>query len=217
MSELAIYGPLSPQRWGFLPTSQFWVRAWLTPISLVYWAGYILFFTLADYIQLNWWQTALGVCAFHEIWGGLLERRYRRTLARRPRPSPTAMEAVEAATVPALTERGLPAQREFSAEDWELFVSRVFGRWSGAAQKICVVALCLLFFYPGWESKILAVAWMCGSALIARSCIRRWRREASQRTRPALGGSHEPRPASPALQSVAQPPDLQGHPVNNRL
>lgn len=186
MSDLAIVDtkPLPPQRWGLLPTRQFWARAWLTPIALVYWLGYIGFFSLAESLQSNWWQTALGVCIFHALWGGLVERLCRRRLARR---AANLLEATAAA--PAFPMTGLPSRRdapEFSVDDWEAFVARIFGRGADAVQTLAAVGLCLLFFYPGWPGKLVAVAAMLASTWIARTCLRRWRRDALHGPRPAI-------------------------------
>ncbi|WAS96485.1 hypothetical protein [Nannocystis punicea] len=75
--------PLPPQPWGFLATNQFWSRALLTPIAIIFWAGAAVFFTCTNFFALVWWQQALGLLAFFAVWGGLVERWSRRYFARR--------------------------------------------------------------------------------------------------------------------------------------
>ena len=43
MRGLAPWKPLPPQRWGFLPTLQFWALAFLTPVAFVYYLGVVIF------------------------------------------------------------------------------------------------------------------------------------------------------------------------------
>ena len=58
-----------------------------------------------------------------------------------------------------------------------MFVRRVFGRFAGVASVASDVAFFLLFFYPGWLSKLVAILLMMASFLIVRGCTRRWRAE----------------------------------------
>src|SRR5687768_4569312 len=85
MSALRIYTPLPPQPWGWLPTDQFWARALLTPIAVIYLLAYVFYFSFAMAWGLPWWQNALAVGIIHQLWGGLVERLTRKWLARRHR------------------------------------------------------------------------------------------------------------------------------------
>ena len=55
---------LPAQRWGFMPTDQFWQLAAFMPIT----------FICFNLFALVWWQQALGFSIFYAIWGGLVER-----------------------------------------------------------------------------------------------------------------------------------------------
>ncbi|MDC0717824.1 hypothetical protein [Nannocystis bainbridge] len=173
------YRPLPPQRWGFLATNQFWSRAWLTPISIVFWAGAAVFFSLFDLFALVWWQQALGFLAFYGVWGGLVERYSRKYLARQrvralagPRTDPPEGPADAAAETtsralpepPDASSRALVPSREprpepslvATAETWDDGYERLFGRGAAVAQLVSNVAFGLAIFYPSWPVKLLA-------------------------------------------------------------
>ncbi|WP_434419166.1 hypothetical protein [Nannocystis pusilla] len=53
-----------------MPTDQFWARAFLTPITLIFWLPFAFFFPLTLHFNLTWWQTALGFYLYYQLWGG---------------------------------------------------------------------------------------------------------------------------------------------------
>lgn len=180
--ELAAYRPLPPQRWGFLPTSEFWHFAMLTPISLIFWAGWAVFFTLFDVFALAWWQQALAFMGFYSLWAGLVERYARRHLARRraralasPRDESATVEAptnepAPLATSPAATALA-PAQAPASrlalvqrAESWDLALAQRFGRGAAVASFAFNLAFGLAIFHPSWSVKLLAVLALLAAA-----------------------------------------------------
>src|SRR5690606_34146416 len=67
-------GPLPPQRWGILPTEEFWSLAALTPISFVFWLAALFFYDWLVSFGLPWWQNGLGCMVFAAVWAGLMER-----------------------------------------------------------------------------------------------------------------------------------------------
>lgn len=189
--RIAPYRPLPPQRWGFLPTNQFWAHAWLTPIAIIFWAGAAVFFTFFDLFALVWWQQSLGFLVFYGVWGGLVERYTRRYLARRqvralPRPGTDPLAGLEDATVEApaggpsrLPEPPGPSSRapvpvreprpELSfvatAETWDLAYEKLFGRGADVAQLAVNIVLGLAIFYPSWVVKMLAFLAMLAASL----------------------------------------------------
>ncbi|MBZ5710108.1 hypothetical protein [Nannocystis pusilla] len=165
--------PLPPQRWGILPTNQFWGLAALTPIALIYYLGLLVYFPLLDHLGLVWWQVALALWLYHEIWGGLVERYARGYLARRQRLQAAAVAAPALNSSPGVNRR--PRVPAFAAEDWDVYYARIYGRFSGVVQLTSELEFLLLLFYPGWVSKALAAAWLIGSFLIARAVTHRWK------------------------------------------
>lgn len=188
--EFLLPKPLPPQRWGILPTNQFWALAALTPIAFIYYLGLVLYFPLLDYLGLVWWQVALAIWLYHEIWGGLVERYARRHLAKRQRLPRRAVDSLGSGPTPALSApvysspgatsssvviKAPPRVPAFAAEDWDVYYARVYGRFSGVVQLASELGFLFLLFYPGWVSKVLAAAWLVGSFLIARSVTQRWK------------------------------------------
>lgn len=195
--ELSLAKPLPPQRWGFLPTNQFWALAALTPIAFIYYLGMAMYFPLLDFLGLVWWQVALAIWMFHEVWGGVVERCARRHLARRQiqplqrsgadsgdggASRSSAYFSTGAVTAPVPVDA--PRAPAFTAEDWDVFYARVYGRFSGVVQVVADLGFVLLLFYPGWLSKALALVWLVASTMVARSCKKRW--ESTARAAPRL-------------------------------
>jgi hypothetical protein len=200
MRETAPPKPLPPQKWGFWATNEFWVFASLTPITLLFWAAVPFFFTLIDYLGFTWWQSALAFWVFFGVWGGLIERWSRQYLAgRRPvlgaseaHERPAALEARARsgeAQLVGLAARAPMPPRVPTTEDWTEFYERVFGRLAGVASVASDLGFFLLFFYPGWTSKLVAVLLMTASFFIVRGCTRRWRAASLPAEAPAVGPS----------------------------
>lgn len=178
--EIAPYRPLPPQRWGFLPTNEFWHHAALTPISLIFWAGWAVFFGFFDFFALAWWQRPLVWMIFWWVWAGLVERCVRRYLARQqsralvsPQTEP-AMGREEASVAAPAEERalvrpGLPLRARLGlgqrVESLDLAFAQVFGRGAGAAQLAFTLAFGLAIFYPSWWVKLLGVLAFVGVGL----------------------------------------------------
>lgn len=176
--------PLPPQRWGFLATDQFWARALLTPIAIPFWAGAAVFFVYSNIFALAWWQQALGFLAFYAVWGGLVERWYRRALARRRmllhaehRP------ALDVAMAPALPGDSShepvspPALRPelpivATAEFWDYAFERLFGRAAQVARVVFDIAFVLAIFHPTWTPMIVAIL----AAIVLSLCLGLWQR-----------------------------------------
>jgi hypothetical protein len=185
MREAAPLKPLPPQKLGFWATNEFWVLASLTPITLLFWATVPFFFTFIEYLGFTWWQSALAFWLFFGVWGGLIERWSRQYLAgRRPMLGPAdAHERAAALAAPARSGEAQlagpaapapPPPRVPTTEDWNEFYKRVFGRFAGVASVASDMGFFLLFFYPGWVSKLVAVLLMIASFFIVRGCTRRW-------------------------------------------
>ncbi|PCC69877.1 hypothetical protein SAMN02745121_08187 [Nannocystis exedens] len=216
--KIAPYRPLPPQRWGLLPTDQFWSHAALTPISLIFWAGAAVFFTFFDLFALVWWQQALAWMVFWWVWAGLVERFTRRFLASRrvralasprtdmpvgleeaaveaPTDGPTALsEPLSAPSQPPVTAR-TPGSRLVlvqRAESWELAYERLFGRGAGVAQFAFNLAFGLAIFHPSWFVKLLGILAFLGAA----RGVGAWER------RQAMTGEPKPIPALPPLQAA---------------
>lgn len=221
--KIAPYRPLPPQRWGFLPTNQFWHHAMLTPISLIFWAGAAVFFVFFDLFALVWWQQSLAWMVFWWVWAGLVERYVRRYLARRqvraladPRtdvperladadgeapaggltPLPEPLGPPSRAPVPS---RAPGARLAFvqRVDSWDLVYERLFGRGGEVAQFAFNLAFGLAIFHPSWFVKLLGILALLGAARGVGS----WERRQAMATgvdmaRPALEGD-ERRPADP--------------------
>jgi hypothetical protein len=145
---------LPPQRWGFLPTEQFWSLASFTPIVLVFWLPVGFFYEWLLTLGWPWWQNGLAVMLLATVWSGLVERGSRRHLARRRLRARTEGTPGEAQLVPSSAEldpsavqpQKLPivATREF----WHYAFARLFGRARGIAFKLYEFTIFMAFFYP---------------------------------------------------------------------
>ncbi|WP_096328620.1 hypothetical protein [Nannocystis exedens] len=152
---------------------------------MLFWAAVPCFFVLIEALGFAWWQSALAFWVFFGVWGGLIERWSRRYLAgRRPMCGPAlADERSAALAAPARSEEAqlvgpaapASAPRVPTMEDWNEFYERVFGRLAGVASVASDLVFFLLFFHPGWASKLVAVLLMIASFVIVRGCTRRWR------------------------------------------
>ena len=170
MSALQVYTPLPPQPWGWLPTDQFWARAFLTPIALIFWLPFAVFvFPLTLHFNVAWWQTALGFYLYYQLWGGLVERLARRRLGQRRRMLVADAEIESSSTeeVPAAVSRwsGL--------DDYEHFMTRWFGRYDRLVHHVFHLAFLVFMFYPGWWTKALGVLWILGFTKLVRASARR--------------------------------------------
>lgn len=210
MRELAPWKPLPPQRWGFLPTLQFWALAFLTPLAFVYYLGVVIFVGLVRHLgYAAWWQIALALLVFHEIWGGLLERVSRRYLARRQRRRLSAPFGANTDRALAGDDLALESLPTFTIDDFELFYTRCYGRASGLVRTVSSVAFVLLLFYPSWITLVLALLWLVTSSLVVRSCTKRWKLDALRappRDLPAGGEGATPMTAAAATCCESQGP-----------
>jgi hypothetical protein len=146
--------PLPPQRWGFLPTEQFWSFASFTPIALVFWLPAGFFYEWLVTLGWPWWQNGLAFMAVLTVWSGLVERGSRKYLARRRLRALTEGTLGEAQLIPSSAElvpssaqpQKMPvvATREF----WHYAFARLFGRARGVAFKLYELAIFMAFFYP---------------------------------------------------------------------
>jgi hypothetical protein len=81
--------PLPPQRFGFLPTQEFWELAIYTPIFALSGMGFFfLVEAIADLVGIRfaWWHYALLAFTLSEVWSGIFELFCRRALRRWSRP-----------------------------------------------------------------------------------------------------------------------------------
>lgn len=199
--QIAPYKLLPPQRWGFLPTNDFWHHAALTPISLIFWAGVAVFFSFVDFFAFAWWQQPFVWMTVWWVWAGLVERYTRRYLARRQMQ---ALAAPRADPQEPLTEPPGPPSRApvpsrttgsswalvQRAESWDLAYESLFGRGAKIARIAFDLAFGLAIFHPSWIVKLLGFL-----ALLAA----------------ARGvGSWERRQAMAAGESASGPPPLPG-------
>lgn len=146
--------PLPPQRWGFLPTEQFWNLASFTPIAVVFWLPVGFFYEWILTLGWPWWQNGLSVMVFATVWSGVVERGSRKYLARRRLRALTEGTLGEAQLVPSSAElvsssaqpQKMPivATREF----WHYAFARLFGRARGVAFKLYEFVIFMAFFYP---------------------------------------------------------------------
>lgn len=186
--EIAPYRPLPPQRWGFLPTNEFWHHAALTPISLIFWGGVAVFFSFFDFSALAWWQQSFAWMVVWWVWAGLVERFTRRYLARRQLRALTSRrtelaEGLGEATVEAppneraLAEPAGPPSRTLvrpgaalraklglvqRVESFDLAFAAAFGRGAGVAQFAFQLAFGLAIFHPSGWIKLLGVLALVG-------------------------------------------------------
>jgi hypothetical protein len=229
--DIAPYRPLPPQRWGFLPTNEFWHHAALTPISIIFWAGWAVFFGFFDLYALVWWQQALVWMVFWWVWAGLVERYTRKYLARRqmralasPRTDPPGALEDAAVDAPASELTPLPEPPGLSSrppvpsrtpetrlalvqrvESWDLAYQRLFGRGAEVAQFLFNLVFGLAIFHPSWFVKLLGILALLGAARGVGS----WERRSLGRERgplPASSRSGQSRSLSPAGTGGAEPP-----------
>ncbi|WP_143825510.1 hypothetical protein [Nannocystis exedens] len=171
MSALKVHTPLPPQPWGWLPTDQFWARALLTPIALIFWLPFFAFiFPLTLHFNVAWWQPALGFYLYHQLWGGLVERLARKRLVQRHRRMLVAdAESSSTEKVPA------PASRLSGLDDYEDFMTRLLGRYNRLVHHVVNLAFLVFIFYPSWWTKALGVLWIIGLTKRVRASARRQR------------------------------------------
>ncbi|MFZ6184831.1 hypothetical protein [Nannocystis pusilla] len=149
-----------------MPTDQFWARAFLTPIALIFWLPFVgFFFPLTLYFNVAWWQTALGFYLYYQLWGGLVERLARRRLAQRHRRMLVADADIETSST---EELPAPASRLSGLDDYEHFMTRWFGRYDRLIHHVFHLAFLVFMFYPGWWTKALGVLWILGLTKLAR-------------------------------------------------
>jgi hypothetical protein len=172
-------GPLPPQRWGFLPTEQFWSLAALTPLSFVFW---IVAFCFHDWIRSLgwvWWLNGLGCMVFVAVWAGFVERWSRRYLVRRRMralSSPTGLLGEARSELVSVQEgpRGLPVVA--SSEFWDYAFERGFGRGKTVAYAVLSGMFFMAAFYPSWQvvvgSCLVMVAISLGLGCWQRRLIR---------------------------------------------
>lgn len=203
MSALQVYTPLPPQPWGWLPTDQFWARAFLTPISLIFWLPLAFIFPLTLHFNVAWWQTALGFHLYHQLWGGLVERLARRRLAQRYRRMLVADADIESSS----TEEAPAAVSRLSGlDEYEHFMTRWFGRYDRLVHHVFHLAFLVFMFYPGWWTKALGVLWILGFTKLVRASARRQRLKS--RVDPVL-------PAEPTARGVGSVGEMR-HPALER-
>lgn len=160
-------GPLPPQRWGFLPTEQFWNLAQFTPITFAFWIPAFIFHDCLVYFGgLPWWQDGLACMAFAALWAGMVERWSRQYLARRRLRALTkgGLEDAREALVPSPVEpRKLPvfATHEF----WDYAFARLFGRARGVAFTLFEFMFFMAFFYPSAVVLVGAFSLLVGISL----------------------------------------------------
>jgi len=186
-------GPLPPQRWGFLPTGQFWNLAWFTPITFAFWIPGFIVHDWLVFLGWSWWQRGLALMAFATLWAGLVERWSRNYLVRRRMRARTAGELDDAqeALVPSPVEpQKLPvfATHEF----WDYAFARLFGRARGVAFRLFDFMFFMAFLYPSALALVGAFSLLVALSLSLGAWQRRLQRrelEAGAQPRPALAGS----------------------------
>lgn len=199
-------GPLPPQRWGFLPTEQFWSLASFTPISFVFWLGAAFFYDWLVSLGWSWWQNGLGCVVFTAVWAGLVERWSRKYLARRRLQALTSPDELLSETrddlVPAPEpQQGLPvfATHEF----WDYAFARWFGRAKGVASMLFEFVFFMAAFYPSWKvffgSLFLLILMSLG--------LGRWQRRLIRAQLPR-GAQVDPTLAAPPRSASGRPPQL---------
>lgn len=212
-------GPLPPQRWGFLPTEQFWSLAALTPISFAFWIGAIIFYDWLVSFGWVWWQNGLGFLVFTATWAGLVERWSRKYLKRRRRsalrsPDGQLGEAQGALVPVRKPQRGVPVVA--TAEFWDYAFERLFGRGKIVVYIVFHFMFFMAAFYPSWQvllgsfSVLLALSFGLGwwQRRLIRSQL-----EGAQ-AGPTLAGSSRPslQPGDDKLSSAALLEGTAGRP-----
>ncbi|MFZ6183818.1 hypothetical protein ACOXH8_34090 [Nannocystis pusilla] len=165
-----------------MPTEQFWARAFLTPIALLFWLPlFLLLFPLTLHFPVAWWQSALASYLYYQVWGGLVERLARKWLAQRHRRM--SMDGLGLAS--SSTEKVLAPCSRWNMgglDDYEDFMSRSFGRYGVLVHHVVNLAFFCFIFYPGWWTKALGVLWIAAQTGFVRAFARRRR----------LGATDEP-------------------------
>lgn len=178
-SQLIPYNqPLPPQRWGILPTNQFWAHAFLTTAGLALWGGLSVYVVLANAFGLSWWSAALGFMVFYSGWGGLLERWTRRALVARRRQL-LLEELNQTGTLNSILAPAVPPKMPplgASPEFRDFAYHRLFGRGSFFVQCAQNIGFTLLVFYPSWTAFGLAMILLFGESIALGRWERRMRR-----------------------------------------
>ncbi|WAS95366.1 hypothetical protein [Nannocystis punicea] len=174
-----------------MPTNQFWTLAFVTPISLVFWAGAAVFLLWVHSFAWVWWHKALAFLLFYAVYGGLVERWSRRALARRQRRA-FASQALVPSPAP---RRALPVVA--TAEYWDHAFARTFGRAAGVVQLSFDFAVFMALCHPAWQVFCSTIA---GLLLLSFGLGARQRRELRQ-----INGA-----TSPARMQLAAPADWEG-------
>jgi hypothetical protein len=182
-------GPLPPQRWGFLPTEQFWDLARFTPITLAFWIPGFIFHDWLVFLGWSWWQRALACMAFAILWAGLVERWSRRYLARRRMRALTEgeLENAQEAPVPSpVRSQKLPvfATHEF----WDYAYARLFGRARVVASRVIDFMFFMAFFYP----SVFTLIGTFSLLVVISLCLGAWQRRLLRRE---LAAATQPGPA----------------------
>ncbi|MDC0669334.1 hypothetical protein [Nannocystis radixulma] len=190
-------GPLPPQRWGFLPTEQFWRLAARTPIFFGLWFIAGFFYDWLCSFGLPWWQNGLGCLVFTAVWAGLVERWSRQYFIRRRMralSSPECpFEEAPSELVPAQEpQRGLPIVA--TSEFWDYAYEKLFGRGKTVAYVVFNAMFFMVAFFPSWQvlvgSFLVMVAMSLGLGWWQRRLIRS-QFEGAQ-AGPVLAGSSMP-------------------------
>lgn len=185
-------GPLPAQRWGLLPTEQFWALASFTPISLIFWIGAAFFYEGLLSLGWAWWQNGLGCLVFTAVWAGLVERWSRKYLVRRHLRALQApdgpLDEAWGELIPSPAPPRTP--RIFATVDfWDYAFERWFGRAKGVASMLFEFVFFMAVFYPSWQVFVGSFALLVGMSL----GLRWWQRhllkqelEAGAQAAPAL-------------------------------
>lgn len=89
---MPLKAPLPPQRFGFLPTQEFWELAFYTPLGALSGMGYLCLVAAIGYLlgipigSFAWWHHVLFAFTLSEVWSGIFELGCRRVLRRLSRP-----------------------------------------------------------------------------------------------------------------------------------
>ena len=178
MQLIPYHQPLPAQRWGILPTNQFWAHAFLTSAGVALWGGLSVYMILAEAMGLSWWGTALCWMVVYSGWGGLLERWTRRALVARRRRllleeldrTGTVSSLLAPAELPRMPPLGAsPEFRDFAYQ-------RLFGRGTVFVQGAQSIGFTLLVFYPSWIAFVLAMLLLFGESIALGRWERRFRR-----------------------------------------
>lgn len=186
-------GPLPPQRWGFLPTEQFWDLASFTPISFIFWFGAAFFCDWVFPLGWPWWQNGLVFMVFTAVWAGLVERWSRKYLVRRQLRALTApggdLGDLSGELVPASEPQRLPVFA--TSEFWDYAFERWFGRAKVVASMLFEFVFFMAAFYPSWPVFVGSLVLLIAMSL----CLGWWQRRvirgqlaAGAEENPALSG-----------------------------